>query len=104
MTTRERHPAWKHVCFVGANVGLVFALLQLLNIVLPFLEPSLWLNALVFSIVFNAVALPIHIRKFGPVWITPAYGPLYGVWASLRRLVRSPTEVPGTRRDDARAE
>lgn len=80
---KDRHPVWRHVLFVGTNVLLLFALLYLWHVL--FLGGSWggsWANPLLFSVTANAVFMPIHIRKFGPVWTTPPYGPLYRVWAA----------------------
>ena len=76
----------RHAVFAAGNVLLVFVLARLAHVLVS--PDAGWLNALIFSIVFNAVVLPIHLRRHGPFWNTPPYGPLYQAWSAARGVVQ----------------
>lgn len=85
----SRYPAWRYIVFVVTNVLLMFAAFHAVGAAMAYpAVPPHWADAMLFSVVFNAVALPIHIRRFGPVWRTPPYGPAYRLWRFATRWRR----------------
>ena len=82
----QQYSAWRYLTFVLVNVLIVFVAAWTIDVVWG--QSSMrWLEALVATCAFNLVVLPIHLRKSGPVWFTPAHGPLDRVWTALLRFV-----------------
>lgn len=77
----RRHPAWRYAVFITGNLLFVFAAVH--GAAMAVASNDHWIGSMMVSVVVNAIGLPLHIRKYGPVWIW-----LAPIWTTtLRRWV-----------------
>ena len=62
----RRYSALRYTVFIAGNVLILFMALH--GARMAFESGSSWWISLLVSVIVNAIVLPVHIRRYGPVW------------------------------------
>ena len=95
--SKERqYPAWRYVVFAAGNVLILFAALHGARMAFAYPDPPEvhWIGAMILSVVLNAIGLPLHIRRHGPLWRYWLFAPTR---TPLRRWMRTRWHKRNTR-------